>query len=49
VKNSQLTWNSINKFILLLKLRNFSEIKIFKSPLLGKDGNEEWLIFAEKE
>lgn len=49
VKNSQLTWNSINKFISLLKLRNFSEIKIFKSPLLGKDGNEEWLIFAEKE
>ncbi len=49
VKNSELAWNSINKFLSLLKLRNFSEIKIFKSPLLGKEGNEEWLIFAQKE
>lgn len=49
VKNSSLAWNSINKFLSLLKLRNFSEIKLFKSPILGKDGNEEWLIFAEKE
>ena len=48
-KTSSLTWNSINKFLSFLKLRNFSKIKLFKSPLLGKDGNEEWLIFAEKE
>ncbi len=49
VKNSSLVWNSINKFLSSLKLRKFSEIKLFKSPILGKDGNEEWLIFAEKE
>jgi hypothetical protein len=24
------------------------EIKLFKSPILGKDGNQEWLFFGRK-
>ncbi|MDG2187828.1 MAG: TlyA family RNA methyltransferase [Hyphomicrobiales bacterium] len=48
VKNQLLVWSKLLKFREWLIDRRINKIKLFKSPILGKDGNQEWLFFGKK-
>lgn len=48
VKNEILVWDKLLEFKRWLIDQSMDEIKLFKSPILGKDGNQEWLFFGRK-
>jgi len=48
VRDTKLVWEKIIDFEKWLINRDMSSVKIFKSPILGKNGNQEWLIYAVK-
>ena len=48
VRNKEVVWGVIQSFKLWLEQENIKNIKIFKSPILGKEGNQEWLVYGER-
>lgn len=48
VKNEILVWDKLLEFKGWLIDQGIDGVKLFKSPILGKDGNQEWLFFGKK-
>ena len=48
VKNTEIVWSTLQSFKHWLENMNIGNIKIFKSPILGKEGNQEWLVYGER-
>ena len=48
VKNTEIVWSTLQSFKHWLENINIGNIKIFKSPVLGKEGNQEWLVYGER-
>ncbi len=48
VKNTEIVWETLQVFKLWLQHVKLGNIKLFKSPVLGKEGNQEWLVYGEK-
>tara|TARA_Y100000590_G_scaffold425866_2_gene534291 strand:- start:8408 stop:9160 length:753 start_codon:yes stop_codon:yes gene_type:complete len=48
VKDTKLVWEKIIDFEKWLICIDVCSIRIFKSPILGKNGNQEWLVYAVK-
>ena len=48
VKNTEIVWSTLQNFKNWLENINIGNIKIFKSPILGKEGNQEWLVCGER-
>lgn len=48
VRDRDEAWRSVWNVRQWIFEQGFYDISLFKSPLLGKTGNQEWLIFAKK-
>ncbi len=48
VRNTEVVWGVLQNFKLWLEQKNIKNIKIFKSPIQGKEGNQEWLVYGER-
>ena len=48
VRDTDIAWRSVWDIRQWILEQGFYDINLFKSPLLGKTGNQEWLIYAKK-
>ena len=48
VRDTDIAWKAIWDIRQWILEQGFYDINLFKSPLLGKTGNQEWLIYAKK-